>query len=114
MTAPADITVNLDEVRIDPAWALRIPVSLALRRRVLPFALLKQHVHVACSETPDAATPRIVTAWMSVRSTSVKVIVPVTVSSTVEPVGFGWPKDFRRFGLRTMTAVKKHAHIAIF
>lgn len=51
-----ELTVNLDEARIDPAWALRIPVSLALRRRVLPFASLEKRVHVACVEPPDAAT----------------------------------------------------------
>lgn len=49
-------TLNLDEARIDPTWALRIPMSLALRRRVLPFALLDKRVHVACVESPDAAT----------------------------------------------------------
>jgi type IV pilus assembly protein PilB len=48
--------VDLDQVRIDPAWALRIPVSLALRRRVLPFAVLKKQVYVACADTPDAAS----------------------------------------------------------
>lgn len=56
MSAAAELSVDLDQVRIDPAWALRIPVSLAVRRRVLPFALLKKHVHVACADTPDAAS----------------------------------------------------------
>ena len=41
--------------------------------------------------TPDATTPVIVTAWVSVRSTSLNVMEPVTVSSAVEPVGCGWP-----------------------
>jgi general secretion pathway protein E len=48
--------IALDEVRIDPSWALRIPASLALRRRVLPLACVEGNVHVACSELPDAAT----------------------------------------------------------
>ena len=48
--------IALDEVRIDPSWALRIPASLALRRRVLPLACVAQQVHVACAEPPDAAT----------------------------------------------------------
>jgi general secretion pathway protein E len=56
MNAKAEPIVNMDQVRIDPAWALRIPVSLALRRRVLPFASLRKRVHVACAEPPDAAT----------------------------------------------------------
>ncbi len=53
---PPELTVDLDQVRIDPAWALRIPVTLALRRRVLPFAALKGQVYVACAERPDAAS----------------------------------------------------------
>lgn len=45
--------IDLDEVRIDPAWALRIPVSLALRRRVLPIASLDGKVYVACADPSD-------------------------------------------------------------
>lgn len=48
--------IDLDQVRIDPAWALRIPVSLALRRRVLPFAMLDKQVYVACVESGDTAS----------------------------------------------------------
>lgn len=50
------LSVDLDQARIDPAWALRIPVSLAVRRRVLPFASLHKQVYVACADTPDDAT----------------------------------------------------------
>ncbi|MFZ4767129.1 MAG: GspE/PulE family protein, partial [Roseimicrobium sp.] len=56
-------TVDFDQVRIDPAWALRIPVSLALRRRVLPFAVLKNQVYVACADTPDAAALEAITRF---------------------------------------------------
>lgn len=56
-------SVDLDEVRIDPVWALRIPVSLALRRRVLPLALLHGSVHVACEDTPDEATLEAITRF---------------------------------------------------
>ena len=56
MTPASEESVDLDLVRIDPAWALRIPVSLALRRRVLPFAVLNMQVYVACAETPDEAS----------------------------------------------------------
>ena len=55
MSAP-QLTVDLDQVRIDPAWALRIPVTLALRRRVLPFAVLKERVYVACTDFHDTAS----------------------------------------------------------
>jgi len=50
------ISIDIDRVKIDPAWALRIPVSLALRRMVLPFAVLEGKVYVACVEPNDAAS----------------------------------------------------------
>ena len=36
----ADGLLNMDEVRVDPAWALKVPPPLALRRQVLPFAVV--------------------------------------------------------------------------
>lgn len=56
MSEHGELTIDLDQVRIDPAWALRIPVSLALRRRVLPFAVLKKQVYVACTDPTDTTT----------------------------------------------------------
>lgn len=50
----------LDEVRIDPAWALRIPPSLALRKRVLPLSQLGETVQVACADPDDRATLQLV------------------------------------------------------
>ncbi len=47
--------LNLDNVKIDPALALRVPPSLALRRNVLPFAAADGHVHVACLNALDSA-----------------------------------------------------------
>lgn len=47
--------LNMDKVKIDPSWALRVPASLALRRQVLPFAFAKGYVHVACANRLDAA-----------------------------------------------------------
>ncbi len=46
--------LDMDRVRIDPAWALRVPAQLALRRLVLPFALFEGRVHVACADPTDA------------------------------------------------------------
>jgi len=43
----------MDEVRIDPAWALKVPASLALRRQVLPFASVDGQVYVACADAHD-------------------------------------------------------------
>ena len=47
--------LNMDRVKIDPAWALRVPSTLALRRLVLPFAVLNGEVYVACADTEDTA-----------------------------------------------------------
>lgn len=52
----SDSPLDLDQVRIDPAWSLRIPASLALRKRVLPLCKLGDHVLVACMDTDDTAT----------------------------------------------------------
>jgi type IV pilus assembly protein PilB len=46
---------DMDHVKIDPAWALRIPPSLAVRRKVLPFAAIEGRVHVACASDDGAA-----------------------------------------------------------
>jgi type IV pilus assembly protein PilB len=42
-------------VKVDPAWALRIPPALALRRQVLPFACVDERVYVACANLEDQA-----------------------------------------------------------
>jgi type II secretory ATPase GspE/PulE/Tfp pilus assembly ATPase PilB-like protein len=51
-------TVDLDTVRIDPKWALKVPASLAKRRRVLPLCRIDSQVIVACTETADDQTQR--------------------------------------------------------
>lgn len=70
-----DLTVDLDRIRIDPALALRIPVSLALRRRVLPFAVLKKQVYVACADTTDIASMEAIARFTGLP------VVPVQVDS---------------------------------
>jgi general secretion pathway protein E len=47
--------LDMDAVRIDPAWALRVPATLAVRRQVLPFVLIDDVVHVACRDERDHA-----------------------------------------------------------
>lgn len=46
--------LNLDEVRIDPIQALRLPAPIALRRRLLPFTLCDGEVWVACHHEESA------------------------------------------------------------
>ena len=54
-TADPTQRLNMDEVKVDPAWAMRAPASLAIRRQVLPFACVDDHVCVACVNDKDAA-----------------------------------------------------------
>lgn len=54
---PSRLTpLDMSSVRIDPAWALRIPVSLARRKKVLPCCRLGEHVLVACIDCNDLVT----------------------------------------------------------
>ncbi len=48
--------LDMSNVRIDPSWALRIPVSLARRKKVLPCCQLGDRVMVACIDCHDVAT----------------------------------------------------------
>jgi len=50
----ANDLLDLDQVVIDPACALRVPAPLALRRQVLPFAAVDGEVYVACVNTEDS------------------------------------------------------------
>ena len=45
--------LDMDQVKIDPAWALRIPANLATRRQVLPFTQQDGQVLVACKDPND-------------------------------------------------------------
>lgn len=45
--------LNMDQVKIDPKWALRIPGNLAIRRKLLPFTKQGDHVLVACTNAED-------------------------------------------------------------
>ena len=45
--------LNLDKLRIDPNWALRVPASLALRRAMMPFAMADKKILVACADPAD-------------------------------------------------------------
>ena len=51
--AHANELLNLEKLRIDPNWALRIPASLALRRAMMPFAMSEKKVLVACADPAD-------------------------------------------------------------
>ncbi|MEM6692304.1 MAG: GspE/PulE family protein [Planctomycetota bacterium] len=46
--------LDLNEVKVDPAWAMRVPAALALRRQVLAFAVVDGHVCVAHAKPIDS------------------------------------------------------------
>jgi len=51
-TQPPEL-LDLDQVRVDPTCALKIAAPLAVRRQVLPFAMVDGHVYVACLNPED-------------------------------------------------------------
>ncbi|HYG73965.1 MAG TPA: GspE/PulE family protein [Planctomycetota bacterium] len=65
--------LNLDDVKIDPAWALKLPPSLALRRQVLPLASLDGQVHVAFADPGDTLAVDAVQRFLGQRITVVAV-----------------------------------------
>ncbi|MEM0926193.1 MAG: GspE/PulE family protein [Planctomycetota bacterium] len=52
--------LEIGEVRVDPAWALKSPASLALRKSVLPLCDLDGVVQVACCDVEDHATAQAI------------------------------------------------------
>ncbi len=48
--------IDLDSIRIDPAWAMRIPSALALRRLALPLCVVDGSLAVAMADPRDTAT----------------------------------------------------------
>lgn len=57
--------LNMDQVKIDPVWALRIPANLATRRQVLPFTLQNDRVLIACKDLNDEQSIQAVRRYIS-------------------------------------------------
>ncbi len=62
--------LNLDQVRVDPAWALRIPSDFAQRRAVLPLSKVEGQVVVACAKQLDASTQKALSNYLGVEFTT--------------------------------------------
>src|SRR5262245_35571742 len=58
--------LNMDQVRVDPAVALKMPSAMALRRKLLPFALTEGRVHVACIDPSDTSALQVVEKFVAV------------------------------------------------
>jgi len=48
--------IDMSTVRVDPSWALRIPGSLARRKKIIPCCLIEGRVLVACLDLDDPNT----------------------------------------------------------
>jgi type II secretory ATPase GspE/PulE/Tfp pilus assembly ATPase PilB-like protein len=65
MNQPVADILNMDLVRVDPAVALKLPPALALRRKVLPFAVTNGQVYVACLDVADTSAVQVVEKFVS-------------------------------------------------
>lgn len=63
-TQPIEL-LDMDQVKIDPVWALRIPANLATRRQVLPFTRQNGFVLVACKDPQDDQSIQAVRRYIS-------------------------------------------------
>ena len=80
-----EATLDLDRVRIDPVWALRVPAAYALRKRVLPLCKLEQDVMVACAQPVDPQTYKALEAYLKCDFTLVRVS-PASLRSALNRV----------------------------
>ena len=51
--------IDLNEISINPAIALKFPAQQALRFKLLPFCLWQDQLHVACNLIPNSQTKRV-------------------------------------------------------
>jgi len=55
---PPSLALDARCLRLDPAWALKLPAHLALRRKLLPVCLIEDEVALAVAEPLDESTQR--------------------------------------------------------
>ncbi|WP_305906751.1 GspE/PulE family protein [Methylomarinum sp. Ch1-1] len=51
--------LNIDEVKVCPTCALKLPGNIALRQKALPFLLQDNVTHIACSAPPNSQTLKL-------------------------------------------------------
>ncbi len=59
-----DHPLDLDHVRLDPKWALKVPASYAERKQVLPLSEVGGSVLVACRQYPDLQIQRLLQKYL--------------------------------------------------
>ena len=60
MADAPDILTDFSDIRIDPAWAMKVPSALALRRLALPLCRVDGSLVVAMADPADATTAEAV------------------------------------------------------
>ncbi len=103
--APSLEILDLDCVRIDPAWALRVPSAYAFRKRVLPLCKLNDEVIVACVGALDSQTQKALRSYLkseiklvtvsleSMRSTLARVYESLSMNGVLPTTHSTEPKD---------------------
>jgi general secretion pathway protein E len=86
--------LDMDAVKIDPTWALRIPANLALRRKVLPIACIDNCVHVACRDERDVQTLQAVERYVK-HPVTPQAAEPESLERAIQRI-FGGPLASRR------------------
>lgn len=66
-----DRCLDLDQVRLDPKWALKLPASFAQRKQVLPLSEIGGSVLVACRQNPEPQIQRLVQKYLEHQCTFV-------------------------------------------
>ena len=77
--------LNMDQVKIDPAWALRIPANLATRRQVLPFTVQHDKVLIACKDPDDDQSIQAVRRYIT-ESVQVAPADPATLFVAIQRI----------------------------
>lgn len=86
--------LDMNAVKIDPAWALRIPANLALRRKLLPFSCIGDRVHVACLDDRDLPALQAVERYVQL-PVSPQLAEPDSLDRAIQRI-FGGPLASRR------------------
>lgn len=77
--------LDMDQVKVDPVWALRIPANLATRRQVLPFTQLGDDVLVACKDPTDEQSLQAVRRYIP-ESTQVVAAEPNSLFRSIQRI----------------------------
>ncbi|MEM7790368.1 MAG: GspE/PulE family protein [Verrucomicrobiota bacterium] len=76
--ATVPVVLDLEEIKFDPRWALQVPPSLMIRRRLLPLVELDGELKVAVEKAIDPTSEKLLQRITGLR--------PVPVEATLESI----------------------------